>query len=190
MTEFRFIHRPIVVSALFVGLTASLACGSNAPSPDANPSVEQAAGVGGASNDAAGSGGQSAGGRAAGGHDTTGAGGGDAPCEHTGPPLLDVTLLGECGPSCGGAHCVPSSLVPSDQTGDLATCDAGGGLGYCLPDVMIETGGKFVPDSCVSFDEGVCVSRCTDVPQGLLSLDCPKSHACVSCVFSPDTPGC
>src|SRR5262249_12672432 len=70
--------------------------------------------------------------------------GGDEPHgEPQGPPVIDAKALPAC--SCAGAHCVPSSLVPASLNGRLADCNQGA---KCVPDAVIESGGKFTPTTC------------------------------------------
>jgi hypothetical protein len=112
-------------------------------------------------------------------------------CPHTGPPILDPQTLAPCAPACGGAHCVPATVVPAAQQPLLAACTAGGDLpGLCAPDVLIVTGGNFIPRSCTSVAgaEGRCLSRCLpDVAEqaALLPRDvCSSTEKCVPC-FDP-----
>ncbi len=130
----------------------------------------------------------------------TGAGGGYVPpdpddqgggeCPYEGPPPLDVNSLEPC-PSCsaGGAHCLPTSLVPAEFQGQLASCS---GDQLCVPDTFIETTGKFIPDTCesVAGAEGRCLSPC--LPQvaaqaaNLPRSTCSAVELCVPC-YDPQT---
>lgn len=138
-------------------------------------------------------------GDAGGGDDTldpTGSGGGgDVPqnpgnpgepeCPYEGPPPVNVDSLEPC-PSCtvGGAHCLPSSLVPADFQSQLAACEPGQ---LCVPDAFIETNGQFIPATCesVAGAEGRCLSPC--LPQvaeqaaNLPRSSCAATELCVPC---------
>jgi len=108
------------------------------------------------------------------------------PCPYTGAPLVDPTTFPACSPVCGGAHCLPTALVPASQQSQLATCFGG----YCAPDSLIASGGKAVPASCTSVAgaEGRCLSRClpvvaadvTELPQDT----CAADERCAPC-FDP-----
>ena len=102
-----------------------------------------------------------------------------------GPPRDPASLPACCTDFVGGAHCLPSDVVPAELSGVLAEC-ADGGL--CVPDPFIETGGVYTPPTCVSLSgaEGRCLSGC--VPQvqdywGILPQDdCADDERCVPCV--------
>lgn len=107
-------------------------------------------------------------------------------CPYEGPAILDPSVFPACSPACGGAHCVPATLVPPAEQGQLATC-AGG---FCTPDTLIESGGKAVPATCTSVAgaEGRCLSECLptvatdqqELPQDV----CPAGDLCAPC-FNP-----
>ena len=54
------------------------------------------------------------------------AGDAGAVCPYTGPPKVDPTTFPACSPACGGAHCVPASLVPAAQQSELLKCPSAG----------------------------------------------------------------
>ena len=107
-------------------------------------------------------------------------------CPYVGPPLLDVATLPACG---AGAHCVQSALVPAAMASQLAPCSAPNS-GLCAPDVFIQSGGNFVPRSCVSLDaaEGRCLNAVipqVKAQQAQLTQDiCQAFEKCVPC-YSP-----
>ena len=107
-------------------------------------------------------------------------------CPYKGPPVIDVSKFPDCSPACGGAHCVPSSLISPDQATLLAPC-AGG---YCAPDSITASGGKAVPDTCTSIggSEGRCVSTClpsiADQADLLPQANCKTGEKCAPC-FNP-----
>jgi hypothetical protein len=114
----------------------------------------------------------------------TGAGGADpGACPHMGPPVLDPSSLPAC-PMCGGGHCVNNGLVPPDQAGKLAPCDA---MTTCVPDTLIETGGNFILPTCKSVGgvEGRCASKC--IPQVAMQAAslpqdiCTADEVCAPC---------
>ena len=130
-----------------------------------------------------------------------GSGGSTGPtCPHEGPPLFDPATFDACAPACGGAHCVPASLVPDDQEGQLAVCLTGkGGQGYCVPDLAIETGGNFIPKTCTSLAkaEGRCLSKCLPMVAEMAAIlpddVCGKDDLCVPCTdptTGKDTGAC
>jgi hypothetical protein len=118
-------------------------------------------------------------------------------CPYEGPSPLDVNTLPEC-PNCtwGGAHCLPTGLVPAEFISQLDDCDPDS---KCVPDKFIETTGLFIPRSCNSVGgvEGRCLSPC--IPQiaeqvNMLSQDiCDPWEVCAPC-YDPttgeDTKGC
>ena len=107
-------------------------------------------------------------------------------CPWSGPEVVDPDRFPGCAPACGGAHCVPGSLVPSLLQPLLATCSGG----FCAPDDFIATAGNFRPKTCASIAgaEGRCLSTCLpDVADkiGLLPRDvCQSDERCVPC-FDP-----
>jgi hypothetical protein len=111
-------------------------------------------------------------------------GSGQEECPYTGPPPIDPSTLEPC-PSCsGGAHCVPTSLVPAEFADQLADCDTSA---KCVPDPFIVSNGLFIPDSCssVAGAEGRCLSVCLpDVAAQAAQLPqdvCPANQLCVPC---------
>jgi hypothetical protein len=109
-------------------------------------------------------------------------------CPYTGPPILDPSTMPQCSPACGGAHCLPKSLVPAAQQSLLDPCTAAGGAeGLCAPDVLIQTGGNYVPPTCTSVAgaEGRCLSVCLPsvaAEATLLPQDsCGSGEKCVPC---------
>lgn len=115
-------------------------------------------------------------------------GGGE--CPHMGPDILDPSVLTPC-PSCsaGGAHCLDKALVPASQQSQLDACDDSH---FCVPDILIKTGGNYIPPTCKSVAgfEGRCLSRClpevesqaAQLPQDI----CDAADACVPC-YNPQT---
>lgn len=102
-----------------------------------------------------------------------------------GGPRDPDSLPACCEDFVGGAHCLPSDVVPGPLQGRFQQC-AGGGL--CVPDPFIATGGVYSPKACTSMQgaEGVCLSGC--IPEvadvwGLLPQDaCDADERCVPCV--------
>jgi hypothetical protein len=133
---------------------------------------------------ATGAGGTSASSSSSGGDDSSAAAGGmEAECPHTGDPVFDPSSL----PSCDGyqfCRCLPSSLVPPDNLGDLGDCDADN---KCVPDLLIKTGGNFVPKTCASVAgfEGRCLGECLPAvadQADLLPQDvCDPGELCAPC---------
>jgi hypothetical protein len=109
-------------------------------------------------------------------------------CPWTGPPLVDPKLFPACAPACGGAHCVPTSLVPAAEQPLLAACN--GGKGLCAPDKIIVAAGNAPPKSCTSIAgaEGRCTSKCLPSVAELASLlpvdNCDAGEVCAPC-FNP-----
>ena len=90
----------------------------------------------------------------------------------------------ETFPSCGtAAHCLPAGLVTEEEQQNLAPCDTG----FCVPDLMIASGGFFVPESCTSLGgaEGRCLN--TVLPAvadlaGVLPVEgCEPYERCAPC---------
>jgi hypothetical protein len=104
-------------------------------------------------------------------------------CPYTGPPIIDPSKFPACSPSCNGAHCVPSSLVPMADQSQLATCPGG----FCAPDSITQSGGEAVPPTCVSVagSEGRCLSTC--LPEIAAEADilpqstCAAGEVCAPC---------
>jgi hypothetical protein len=118
-------------------------------------------------------------------------GGTGGACPYTGPPIVDPNSFAACAPSCGGAHCVPSSLVPAAQQSLLAGCTASdGSAGFCAPDKVIAAGGNYVPPSCrsVAGAEGRCMSSCLPAVAAQASVlpkdTCGDGEVCAPC-FNP-----
>jgi hypothetical protein len=112
-------------------------------------------------------------------------------CPYTGPALVDVSKFPDCSPACGGAHCVPQSVVSGvDATtlAQLATCTGG----YCVPDFLVETAANGVPKTCASIGgrEGRCLSAClpsvADQAAILPKADCGDNELCTPC-YDPTT---
>lgn len=141
-----------------------------------------------------------AGGAGGSGSGGSGAGGSAPTCPHEGPPVVDPTTFGPCGPACAAAHCLPAALVPDEQQGLLAVCpDKNGGQGYCVPDKAIASGGNFIPKTCTSLAkaEGRCLSQCLPMVSdeaAILPRDvCDKDEYCVPCTdptTGKDTGAC
>jgi hypothetical protein len=120
---------------------------------------------------------------------TTGSGGDELPCPYLGEALVDPSGLTPCPSTMcgGGAHCVPTSLVPAEQQASLADCDA---ESKCVPDPFIATKGNFIPATCSSFmgAEGRCVSTCLPAVQEQLAMlpqdICAQHEICAPC-FDP-----
>ena len=114
--------------------------------------------------------------------------GGGMTCPYKGPPLINPTTLPACAPACGGAHCLPASVVPAGEQSLLTACTAAGGAaGFCAPDVLIASGGNYVPPTCTSVAgaEGRCLSTCLPSiasEAALLPQDtCPDGDKCAPC---------
>lgn len=118
----------------------------------------------------------------------------DLTCPHTGAPVLDPGTLPACGGTGSAAHCLPAHLTPAELTSKLASCTGG----YCVPDKLIASGGRFIPPTCTSIGgaEGRCTSAVlpsvatqTMLPQST----CDASERCVPCsnpVDGTDTGAC
>jgi hypothetical protein len=170
--------RTLIKLAVAIAALGAFSCASG----DDGPGLPPPAG-GGATG---GSGGEP--GSGPGGDPTTTTGSGQTPppdCSNPGDAPIDPETLPEC-PNCtaGGAHCVPTSLVPPDAQSQLGDCDA---TSKCVPDELIETNGLFVPTTCDSIfgAEGRCLSRClpsvqeqeAQLPQDV----CDPDDVCVPC---------
>ena len=107
-------------------------------------------------------------------------------CPYTGAPIIDPSDFPACAPACGGAHCLPTALVPTAEQGQLANCPGG----YCAPDSLISSGGKAVPATCTSVAgaEGRCLSTCLPLVaanvQELPQASCASDERCAPC-FNP-----
>ena len=108
------------------------------------------------------------------------------PCPYSGPPIYDPSSFDACSPSCGGAHCVPSEIVPSGIQSLLASCTDG----LCAPDPIIAAAGQFVPNTCTSIAgaEGRCLSTCLPAVAAraatLPQSGCAAGERCMPC-FDP-----
>ena len=108
------------------------------------------------------------------------------PCPYTGPPVYDPNSFAACNPSCGGAHCVPTEIVPSGLQSLLAACTDG----LCAPDPIIAAAGQFVPNTCTSIAgaEGRCLSTCLPAVAAraatLPQSGCAVDERCMPC-FDP-----
>lgn len=129
-----------------------------------------------------------------GGLDSGAPGGGDGstpqPGENCGTPaLMDLESSFDSCPDCMGAHCLPQSVVPEKNRGNLASCDEGT---LCVPDRIARGGPEFIPKECRSLldAEGRCLSTC--VPQvasqqeSLPQASCAEDQRCAPC-FNPVT---
>jgi hypothetical protein len=122
---------------------------------------------------------------------TGGSGGTAVECPHTGPDVIDPTSLEPCPTTVcgGGAHCVPSSLIPADFLSFLGDCAPDN---KCVPDEFIKTNGNFIPPTCTSIAgaEGRCLSECLPqlAAQGdFLPVDvCAEFQRCAPC-YDPVT---
>jgi hypothetical protein len=84
---------------------------------------------------------------------------------------------------------VPKFLLPPEKLDSFSECDA---ENVCVPDIILETKGQFIPDTCTSVlgTEGRCLSRClptvapkaADLPQDI----CAAADVCVPC-YDPFT---
>jgi hypothetical protein len=171
--------RWVLVGAALTGVSWGVACSESddtTPFPSDDGSGASA-GSGGASD--GGSGNTPASG---------GSGGMEEECPHMGEPVLDPSGLPPC-PMCAGGHCVPNVLVPPESAASLADCDA---ESKCVPDLFIETGGNFIPDTCDSIAgfEGRCLSVCLPAVSDQVDLlpqsSCPPEHRCAPC-YDPFT---
>ncbi len=107
-------------------------------------------------------------------------------CPYDGQPIIDPNVFPACAPACGGAHCVPTELVPVGQQSQLATCPGG----FCTPDTLAASGGNALPPSCTSVGgaEGRCLSTCLPLIASKMSLlpqsTCSDDERCAPC-FDP-----
>jgi hypothetical protein len=98
---------------------------------------------------------------------------------------VDPSSLTTCGE---GAHCVGPALIPAEYAAQLATCE--GSTDLCVPDIFIETGGKFTAASCDSVNnaEGRCLSvvlpAVADQADLLPQATCATGEKCTPC-FDP-----
>jgi hypothetical protein len=111
----------------------------------------------------------------------------DAACM-PGDPAVPSELLQVCA-HCPDARCVPNFAVTDEMRSQLLACDE---LSTCVPELYIETNGRFTLDHCTSVDgaEGRCMSLCSiDVANqaDVLPQDvCHDGWLCAPCV-DPDT---
>ncbi|MEA2751373.1 MAG: hypothetical protein QOI41_5516 [Myxococcales bacterium] len=115
-------------------------------------------------------------------------------CPYVGPPVVDPAPLPACGGPNSGAHCLPAHLAPADLVSKLATCSGG----YCVPDKLIASAGRFIPATCSSLlgAEGRCTNAVlplVNAQSGLPVATCDANERCAPC-FSPidgsDTGAC
>lgn len=108
-------------------------------------------------------------------------------CVHTGDPVIDPGPLTACDLCASGARCVPEAVLPPDLRRGVASCGADS---LCVPDLFLETGGRFLLRTCRSVDdlEGRCVSACLPAARGGAwpASACGGGHVCVPC-FDPAT---
>jgi hypothetical protein len=121
---------------------------------------------------------------------------GDDPstCVHEGNPVINPSALTPCG---DGAHCLQAALVPPDFKDRLGNCtDA---TMKCVPDIFLETGGKFIPATCRSVNdaEGRCLNKVIPEVAAQAALlpaaTCGAGELCVPCynpIDSTDTGAC
>lgn len=162
--------RTVAVTGGALAITV-VACSSDDTSFDDPAATSAGAGATGATGGSGGTGG------------TSSAGGSEPECPHVGDPFLDPSGL----PTCEGystCRCLPSSLVPPENLSDLGDCDA---ENKCVPDLLIETGGNFIPTTCESIAgaEGRCLAECLPAvaeQADLLPQDiCGEGDKCVPC---------
>jgi hypothetical protein len=117
--------------------------------------------------------------------------GGGGTCPYVGPPIVDPSKFAACAPACGGAHCVPATLVPAAQQSLLSACTASDGSGgFCAPDKVVAAGGNYVPPTCRSVvgAEGRCMSTCLPAVAAQASVlpkdTCGDGEVCAPC-FNP-----
>ena len=106
-------------------------------------------------------------------------------CPWNGPAVLDPSVLPDCSPACGGAHCLEASLVPPSLQSQVAPCPGG----FCVPDPMIAAAGNYLPPTCNAFSgtsaEGRCLSEC--LPAVISQIDqlqqdtCAAGERCAPC---------
>ena len=95
-------------------------------------------------------------------------------------PIADPELFEPCGVA---AHCVPEAAVEEELQADLAVCDGG----FCVPDMMIASGGWFIPQTCTSLNgaEGRCLHTAlpaVNAMAGVLPVDvCEDYERCSPC---------
>ena len=140
----------------------------------------------------------------------SGAGGatpGDAAaCAPPSGPGLDLSQFSEC-PTCVGkpAHCVPTNLVLAaapNQASQLTPCTSNADAGaetLCVPDVLIQTLGKYDPPDCASIGGGAgrCLSECIGAVANLGTFlpkaTCADGEKCAPCAdprTGADTGAC
>ncbi len=114
------------------------------------------------------------------------------PHPDTADPVLDPESYDECD-LCDNAHCVPTDHfgtdIPESSYDKVPKCQDSERL-RCVPDKLIETGGKFILKSCRSAnnEEGRCVSLCVPevkILQDYLPVDvCDEDERCAPCYNS------
>ena len=108
----------------------------------------------------------------------------DLTCPHVGPAIVEPSTLPVCAT---GGHCLPSRLTPADLTSQLTTCSGG----FCVPDKLIASGGRFIPATCTSIgsSEGRCLSTALPSVAGqtlLPQASCDANERCVPCTSPVD----
>jgi hypothetical protein len=104
-------------------------------------------------------------------------------CPYSGPDVVDPNSFPPCSPACGGAHCLPASLVPASQQALLAACPGG----FCAPDPIIASDNHYVPPTCTSIAgaEGRCLSTCLPMIAAQADLlpqsTCATGTKCAPC---------
>lgn len=110
-------------------------------------------------------------------------------CPYTGPSVIDPTQFPQCSPTCAGAHCVPTALVPAAQQSELSACGSGAGAGFCTPDAIVSSDNHYVPPTCTPFgdpaSEGRCTSDCLPGVEAdaseLVQGPCASGQLCAPC---------
>ncbi|MBW2529656.1 MAG: hypothetical protein JRI23_36105 [Deltaproteobacteria bacterium] len=117
-------------------------------------------------------------------------GGEEAVCPHVGPPLIDPASFPPCtNCDAGEAACVPKVLLPPEKLSSFSDCDADN---VCVPFIIIETSGNFIPATCDSVfgAEGRCLNKClpsvAPKVETLPQSDCSNAEVCVPC-YDPFT---
>lgn len=112
------------------------------------------------------------------------------------PPVIDPSTLTACAPD---AHCLDATLIadPAEKA-QLAACPSDA-TKLCVPDIFLETGGKFTLATCnsVNGNEGRCLSTSLPAIAGQAALlpqdSCGANEKCAPC-FNPvdgsDTGAC
>jgi hypothetical protein len=107
-------------------------------------------------------------------------------CAGVTPDSTVTTGASECSQICGAAHCVDAKNA-GGVTAMLPDCKAAaGGSGKCIPDKIIELGGKFAWRSCDygAGTPGVCIPACLILEAGAVWLNkgtCADGELCTAC---------